>query len=317
MRKHSTLLLIAFLLAACTSTLTSVQTWGSKGNGPGQFNGAFDVAVDQDGFVYVADAGNRRIQKFDSNGKFILAFGRKLFERPSGIGIAPDGSIWVTDFNLGRVFHFNNKGKLLVAWGKEGNGPGDFDVAADVAVDSKGFIYVVDEYRYRVRKFTPDGHCIRSWGEKGKVNVFLSAIDFLLPEMAQGKFSYPSRIAIGPRDKVYVSDTYNNRVQVFDTDGHWLQSIGGLGLWGGRFRVAAGISVARDGSLFVGDFYNNRIQHFDKNGHFLTAWGEGGSKPGQFSGPTGVATGPQNNVYVADWGNHRIQRFPAPIRPGT
>jgi len=152
--------------------LAAWQTWGGKGSLPGQFNEPFDVAVDQDGFVYVADAGNRRIQKFDSDGKFILAFGRKLFEKPSGIGIAPDGSIWVTDFNLGRVFRFNSKGKLLVAWGKEGNGPGDFDVAADVAVDSKGFIYVVDEYRYRVQKFTPDGRFIRSWGKKGKVNVF-------------------------------------------------------------------------------------------------------------------------------------------------
>jgi len=309
-KKLPVLLLVAILLVACTSALpTNVQTWGSRGNGPGQFNGAFDIAVDQVGFVYVVDADNQRVQKFDSDGKFILAFGQKLFEKPSGIGIAPDGSIWVTDFNLGRVFHFNSAGKLLISWGKEGDGPGDFDVAADVAVDSRGFIYVVDEYRYRVQKFTPDGHFIRSWGEKGKVNVFLSAVNFLLPDMDQGKFSYPSRIAIGPHDRVFVADTYNNRVQVFDTDGRWLQSIGGLGIWGGRFRVTAGIALFRDGSLLVSDFYNNRIQYFDRNGRFLAAWGEEGSLPGQFSGPTGVAADAHGHVYVTDWGNHRIQKF--------
>jgi len=307
---------LVVLLTACASTTPNAQTWGGKGSLPGQFNEPFDVAIDQAGFVYVTDVRNRRVQEFDSNGKFLRAFGRNLFEKPGGIGIGPDGSIWVTDFDLDRIFRFNSKGKLLDAWGKAGDGSGEFDVPADIAVDSKGFVYVVDEYHHRIQKFTADGHFIRAWGKKGKVNVALSAINFLLPEIRRSEFYYPSRIAIGPNDRIYVSDAYNNRVQVFDTDGRWLQSIGGLGLWGGRFRVAAGISAARDGSLFVGDFYNNRIQHFGKNGRFLDAWGESGSKPGQFAGPTGVAVGPQNNVYVADWGNHRIQRFPAMIRPG-
>jgi len=310
-------LFLVVLLIACTSTTPNAQTWGGKGSLPGQFNEPFDVAVDQAGFVYVTDVRNRRVQEFDSNGKFLRAFGRNLFEKPGGIGVGPKGSIWVTDFDLDRVFRFNSKGKLLGTWGKAGDGSGEFNVPADIAVDSKGFVYVVDEYHHRIQKFTAGGHFIRTWGKKGKVNVVLSAINFLFPEIRRSEFYYPSRIAIGPNDRIYVSDAYNNRVQVFDTDGRWLQSIGGLGLWGGRFRVAAGIGVARDGSLFVGDFYNNRIQHFDKNGRFLAAWGESGSKPGQFSGPTGVAVGPQNNVYVADWGNHRIQRFPALTRPGT
>jgi len=302
-------LFLAVLLTACTSTIPNVQTWGGKGNLPGQFNQPFDVAVDQAGFVYVTDVGNDRVQKFDSDGKFMRTFGKTLFKKPSGIGIGPDGSVWVTDYDLDRVFRFNNKGKLISVWGKSGDGSGSFDAAVDVAVDSKGSVYVVDEYNHRVQKFTPDGHFIRAWGKKGKVNVILSAINFLLPEMRRSEFYYPSRISIGPHDRIYVSDAYNNRVQVFNTDGRWLQSIGGMGLWGGRFRVAAGIATARDGSLFVGDFYNNRIQHFDKNGRFLAAWGRSGKKPGQFSGPTGVAIGPQGHVYVADWGNNRIQRF--------
>ncbi len=302
-------LCFALLLTACTNAAPNAQTWGSKGSLPGQFNQPFDVAVDQAGFVYVTDVGNKRVQKFDADGKFILTFGRNLFQKPSGIGIGSDGSVWVTDYDSDRVFHFENKGKLISVWGKSGDAAGAFDAPVDVAVDSKGSVYVVDEYNHRVQKFTPNGHFIRAWGKKGKVNVVLSAINFLLPEMSRSEFYYPSRIAIGPNDRIYVSDAYNNRVQVFDTEGHWLQSIGGLGLWGGRFRVAAGISVVRDGSLFIGDFYNNRIQHFDKNGHFLDAWGKGGSKPGQFSGPTGVAESPDGSVYETDWGNHRIQRF--------
>jgi len=302
-------LFLAVLLTACTSTIPNAQTWGGKGSLPGQFNQPFDVAVDQASLVYVTDVRNRRVQEFDAHGTFIRAFGQKLFKKPSGIGIAPDGGIWVTDYDLDKVFHFDNKGRLINDWGKSGDESGAFDAPVDVAVDSKGFVYVVDEYHHRIQKFTADGHFIRAWGKKGKVNVVLSAINFLLPDMRQSEFYYPSRIAIGPDDRIYVSDAYNNRVQVFDSDGRFLQSIGGMGLWGGRFRVAAGIAAVKDGSLFVGDFYNNRIQHFDAGGRFLNAWGKSGNKPGQFSGPTGVALGPDGSVYVADWGNHRIQRF--------
>ncbi len=102
--------------------------------------------------------------------------------------------------------------------------------------------------------------------------------------------------------KCHVSDAYNNRGQVFDTDGRWLQSIGGLGLWGGRFRVAAGISVARDGSLFVDDFYNNRIQRFPALGACRTY---GKSTARQGSGPKypdfplhGYHHAPQNHAIL-------------------
>jgi len=221
-------LFFAILLTACTSAVPNAQTWGVKGSLPGQFNEPFDVAVDQQGFVYVTDVRNRRVQEFDAHGKFLRAFGRNLFEKPGGIGIGPNGNIWVTDFDLDRVFRFNSKGKLLASWGKAGDGSGAFNVPADVAVDSKGFVYIVGEYHHRIQKFTSDGHFLRTWGKKGKINVVLSAMNFLLPEMRRSEFYYPSRIAIAPDDRIYVSDAYNNRVQVFDTDGRWLQSIGGL-----------------------------------------------------------------------------------------
>jgi len=302
-------LCFAVLLAACTSAAPNAQIWGDKGSLPGQFNEPFDVAVDQQGLVYVTDVRNRRVQEFNADGTFLRAFGRNLFEKPGGIGVGPDGSIWVTDFDLDRVFRFNSKGKLLAAWGKAGDGSGAFNVPADVAVDSKGFVYVVDEYHHRIQKFMPDGRFIRTWGEKGKVNVVLSAMNFLLPTMRQSEFYYPSRISIGPDDRVYVSDAYNNRVQVFDTKGRFLQAIGGMGLWGGRFRVAAGIAAASDGSLYVGDFYNNRVQHFDGKGNYLAEWGQTGRAPGHFNGPTGVAIAPDGSLLVTDWGNHRIQKF--------
>jgi len=300
---------LAVLLAGCTGSPAGVQVWGGLGDKPGQFNEPFDVAVGADGFVYVTDVRNKRVQKFTADGGFVLAFGQKLFEKPGGIGIDPDGTVWVTDYDLDRIFHFDANGTLMAAWGKAGDKPGEFESPVDVAVNTAGRVYVVDQYHHRIQQFSADGHFIRTWGEQGKVNVVRSALNFLIPDDHDGEFYYPSRIAIGADDRVYVSDAYNNRVQVFDSSGRFLHSIGGMGLWGGRFRVASGLAVASDDSLFVADFYNNRIQHFDHDGRFLTAWGGKGNKPGQFSGPTGVAVNRSGQIYVADWGNHRIQQW--------
>ncbi len=297
------------LLAACSGSPANVLVWGGLGDAPGQFNEPFDVAVDQKGFVYITDVRNRRVQKFSAGGDFLMAFGQEVFEKPGGIGIGPDDTVWVTDYDLDRIFHFDNKGFLIAAWGEAGEGLDAFDSPVDVAVNAAGMVYVVDQYHHRIQQFTPDGRLIRVWGKRGKVNVVRSALNFLISDDRESEFYYPSRIAVGTDDHIYVSDAYNNRVQVFDAKGHFLHQIGGVGLWGGRFRVASGLAVSRDGSLFVADFYNNRIQHFDHQGRFLAAWGAKGNRPGFFSGPTGVAVSRNGQIYVADWGNHRMQRF--------
>ena len=108
-------LLLASLLAACTGELPEAQIWGGQGGASGQFNEPFDIAVNSKGFVYVSDVRNRRIQKFDAEGNFQLAFGRDVFERPVGIGIGPDDSIWVADFDQDKIFRFDSKGKLLAS----------------------------------------------------------------------------------------------------------------------------------------------------------------------------------------------------------
>ncbi len=298
-------LLLASLLVACTGELPEVQVWGGQGDALGEFNEPFDIAIDQQGFMYVTDVRNKRVQKFDSDGMFKIAFGQNLFEKPSGIAIGPDNTVWVTDFDQDKIFHFDCQGRLLDSWGVAGDKPGELDSPADVAVDSRGFIYVVDEYHHKIQKFSDAGKFLLAWGKKGKVNVVRSALNFLISDGHDGEFYYPSRIATDSNDQVYVSDAYNNRVQVFDSQGHFIQSIGGMGLWGGRFRISSGLAIDAYGDLFVADFYNNRIQHFDKKGGYIAAWGGAGS----FNGPTGVAIASDGSILVTDWGNHRIQKF--------
>jgi len=194
--RQGVFVLIALLLGACTSHVPNVKTWGYLGSEPGQFNEPFDVAVDQQGFVYVTDVRNRRVQKFTADGDFLMAFGQKLFEKPSGIGIGPDGTVWVTDYDLDRIFHFDSGGRLIAAWGEASDKPGAFESPVDVAVNSAGLVYVVDQYHHRIQEFSPDGRFIRTWGKQGKVNIVRSALNFLIPDDHDSEFYFPLRIAI-------------------------------------------------------------------------------------------------------------------------
>jgi DNA-binding beta-propeller fold protein YncE len=116
-------------------------------------------------------------------------------------------------------------------------------------------------------------------------------------------------VAVDDAGNVYVSDTYNNRMQKFDSSGNFVTKWGGYGESDGLFYSPVGVAVDNEGSVYVVEDGNYRIQKFDSDGNFLAKWGSRGNGDGQFWGPDGVATDQQGNVYVADTQNHRIQKF--------
>ncbi len=139
------------------------RTVGSRGKGEGEFNLALQVTTSKkDGTVYVTDAGNFRVQAFNPNGDFKLAFGqvgRKTgnFARPKGIATDPGGNIYVVDSAFGNFQIFNDKAELLMFIGERGERdmPGRYMLPAGIAVDEDGRIYVVDQYHRKVDIFRP------------------------------------------------------------------------------------------------------------------------------------------------------------------
>jgi DNA-binding beta-propeller fold protein YncE len=124
-------------------------------------------------------------------------------------------------------------------------------------------------------------------------------------------------VGVGRDGSVYVADTGNHRIQVFETSGAFITKFGAFGTGDGQFEFPDSIAVdAGTGHVFVADTFNNRIQEFDENGSFITSFGTKGSGDGQFNHPQGVAynlTFNRNNghpvyiLYVADTDNNRIQ----------
>jgi DNA-binding beta-propeller fold protein YncE len=196
-------------------------------------------------------------------------------------------------------------------WGSPGKNAGQFNSPTGIVIDSRQNIFVTDTYNHRVQKFDLQGNFIKEWGKYNPVSVIRSFFSFLMSPGGEGDLNYPTRIAVGLNDTLYVSDAYNNRVVVYSTAGEFLYQFGGIGFLGGSFRVSSGIASDKKGNLYVADFYNHRIQVFTADGYFFDEWGGKGEGPGQFDGPTDVAVNDDGHIYVVDWGNHRIQTFQA------
>lgn len=126
-----------------------------------------------------------------------------------------------------------------------------------------------------------------------------------------GTFNEPWGIAIGPDGSVYVTDTWNHRVQKFTAEGRFVKTWGtfGQGETPESFYGPRGLAVDASGRVYVTDTGNKRIVVFDADGNFITQFGSAGFEPGQFDEPVGIAIDKNGTVYVVDTWNQRIQTF--------
>jgi sugar lactone lactonase YvrE len=139
---------------------------------------------------------------------------------------------------------------------------------------------------------------VRLWGSKGRNNT---------------QFNSPMGIAVDPQGThVYVADTGNNRTQIFNSDGIFVNSTSSDGSPKGKFNSPMGIAVDPQGThVYVADSHNNRILVFDNAGNLVRQWGPTtGTHIKYFDDPQGIAVDPQGtHVYVADTGNNSILVF--------
>ncbi len=286
--------------------LVFVNTWGTQGDGPGQFETPLGITASPNGYVYVADTGNWRIQKFDATGSFIGSFGSS---EGSGQGdgelnlpgdVASDfaGNLYVADTGNNRIQKFGPSDQFLAKWGTAGSAPGRFNQPSGVAVGPTGMVYVADSGNNRVQKFDAGGNFVLQWGGPGT---------------ATGQFQTIAGIAVDFTGNVYVADSGNNRIQKFDSNGAFLTSWGTMGTGSGQFRQPYDVAVESSGTVHVSDMNNNRIQSFTSAGAFLESTGAFGTELGLFRSPTGLAVDAADTVLVTDTVNHRVQA----TGPGT
>ena len=125
------------------------------------------VAVNKKGELYLFHRGPRPILCFDSDGKFLRAWGDELIKTAHGLRVDRDDNVWVTDVGSSRVYKFDSNGKPLLSLGTGAAGTGNdqFDEPTDIAFGPKDEVYISDGYgTSRVMKFNQEGTYISSWG---------------------------------------------------------------------------------------------------------------------------------------------------------
>lgn len=288
------LLPLLCLLAACgpdkPAAVPVVSTIGGPGSSDGRFATPRAAAWDPRGFLYVVDK-SARIQKFDRDGRFVRGWSTPACEmgRPSGLAVAPGGDVLVADTHYHRILRYTEDGVLKSEFGREGRGPGEFLYPTGISVLPDGTLYV-SEYggNDRIQVFNPEGRLLRGWGVYGA---------------APGDFKRPQSLALS-KDRLYVADAANHRIQVFTHAGKFVDEWGGL-------RYPYGVSVDAEGRVLVAEYGRHRVVRFESDGRLIASAGAAGSGPADLNTPWAAVPIDAGRVAVVDCGNHRVQLWPA------
>lgn len=267
-------------------------------NFPFQLLGPYGIAIDSKGLVYVADqrVGAIFIFNTDTRDVQLIRNGYEAhFGLINGLAIDDDDRLFVSDGKMHRVLIFDAKHEVT---GQINEGLVD---PVGLAIDKQNrFLYVVDTQQDQVIVFDADNlKPLRRIGTGGK-NHWLTT---------PGDFGAPSNVALDKEGNVYVTDTMNNRVEIFDADGNFLSLFGKHGDGPGYLARPKGIAVDCDGHIWVADSYQDRVQVFNREGQLLTYLGGHGHFPGQFEALIGIAIDKENRVFTTEQYPGRMQMF--------
>ncbi len=252
------------------------------------------VACDSDDRVYVYSRSDLPMIIFDRDGTFVSTWGIEFLEDAHGLFIDGDDNLWCTERETHCVRRCTVAGDLLMTIGtphKAGATGEPFNLPTDLGVDSLGCLYVTDGYgNARVHKYSPQGDHLFSFGEPGS---------------DPGQFDLPHCVRVDADDRVLVADRTNNRIQIFDTDGRYLQQWGDL-------RQPDTIHIDAEGVIYVAEL-EQRVSILDSSGDVLARWGCGErvDRPGEFLGcPHGIWTDSRGDLYVSEvQTDGRFQKF--------
>ena len=188
--------------------------------------------------------------------------------------------------------------------GHFGSDNSTFNSPSGVAVDPSGKIYVSDEDNHRIQIFNSAKTYLSTIGVTG----VSSPSDSL-------HLKFPDGVTVDSSGKIYVADTDNQRIQIFNSVGILIKTIGITGISvhnNTGFSFPSGVAVDSSGNIYVADTNNHRIQIFNSAWSWIKTigiTGHFGSNSSEFNSPDGVAVDSSGNIYVADTGNQRIQIF--------
>ncbi|MGE3887073.1 MAG: peptidyl-alpha-hydroxyglycine alpha-amidating lyase family protein [Vicinamibacterales bacterium] len=275
--------------------------------------------------------GGSRLFQFDANGTFVRELGQDVygFNAAIGLRVDPQDNVWTIDAGANQVVKFDTEGRVALVLGRKpetmpvrpaaprpGGGPGaggpggaasnrrpgegvpgsSFNRPTDVAWDAAGNIYVADGIgtNNRVAKFDKEGRFIRHWGSTGT---------------EPGQFQGVKAIAVDAQGSVYVADSGNRRIQVFDADGNFKSQFGGIGT-----PLAMCMTRGATQYLYVshsGDpdgMEDAAIYKVRLDGRVVGKFGSAGKLPKEFGLANSIDCRSENQLLIGEMTNWRVQK---------
>ncbi|MGC2108476.1 MAG: SMP-30/gluconolactonase/LRE family protein [Candidatus Korobacteraceae bacterium] len=267
-------------------------------NFPFQMLGPYGMSTDSKGRLYVADQKVGAIFIFNTETKETEMI-RNGFEAHfgliNGVAVDDDDRVFVADGKLGKVLIFNAKHQVT-------DQIKDLVDPVGLAIDKDNrLLYVVDTQQDLVLVYDADTlKPVRKIGTPGKKHTLTGP----------GEFALPSDVAVDKDGNIYVTDTLNWRVEIFDGEGKFIKQFGKHCDAIGCFERPKGIAVDGDGHIWVVDTGLALVQAYDSDGALLGFVGGPGRNLGQFNDPMGITIDQNNRMFVSEqypWG--RVQEF--------
>jgi streptogramin lyase len=248
------------------------------------------VAVDSQDRVFVYSRSQKPLNVYATDGTHLATWGEGVLSAKCahGIFIDSDDNVFVTDAIDHAVYKFDSDGKLLMTLGTPGSpgaNEGDpFNKPTDIAVASTGDIIVSDGYGNKhVHRFTATGDHVLTWGGAGN---------------GPGQFTISHTVRLDQQDRIWCCDRENDRIQIFDLDGKFLDQ------WTGLLRPNNIYLDEKEGVIYIAEL-GRRISIFDlKTRQMLASWGGGAEPsqtPGEFlGGPHGIWLDSHGDIYAGE-----------------
>ncbi len=273
-----------------------IAAWGGYGAVDGKFRGAMGIDADNNGYVYVVDSKNSRVQKFSTDGAFLgilgngYGSGRGQLRNPTEIAIDHLGNKFVLDESNFKVVKFGPDDGYVREFGERGYAAHQFYDPQNIAVDNAGNVYVLTTQNPYIKKFDNGGN-------------FVAAIGGVGCNTANGNRG----IAIDADGVIYVSQGY--QILKLYANGDFWECIGEYGTAPGHFESIPNIAIDAQGNIYAANPGIHGVDKIASDGEFIARFGVLGSGSYDFQGPHGVAVDSNGEIYVTDSAQNHVRRY--------
>jgi uncharacterized protein (TIGR03437 family) len=313
---------------------------------PARFEQPVQMALDREGNLYIADAGNHRIRQIAPDGivKTVAGSGlppatndrceavssvadgaaataARLFN-PTSVALHPSGDLIIADQQNNRIRRVDTKGNIATIAGSGSHNlyapnipatSSPMDWPSSVAVDANGVIYFAEIHSHRVGRIGADGRIttVAGTGFPGFSNDGIPAVT--------ARLSFPTAIAIDRSGNLYIAEARNHRIRKVTPDGR-ITTVAGTGVAGDSdelLNTPMDVKVDNAGRLYIADTLNHKVKRVEASGRMSTVAGDGSPGRGDdnvpavnssLRFPAGLALDENGDLYIADWQNYLIRK---------